>query len=88
MDIEHEDGRFYIVLAGGNAELLYKIQGRTMSIYHTFVPESERGKGIAEKLAIAAFEFAEEEKLSVRPDCPYIVHFLEKNSEYKKFAVK
>lgn len=87
MGIEHEDGKFYIVTEGGEAELLYKMNEKTMRIYHTFVPESERGKGIAEKLALAAFEFAEENKLKVKPDCEYIVRFLEKHSEFRKYAV-
>ena len=66
---------------GGEAELLYRIEGGVMSIYHTFVPESERGKGIAEKLAFAAFDMAKDKGLKVRPDCPYIKHFLEKHPE-------
>lgn len=87
MGIEHKDGRFSTVTEGGEAELLYKMEGNVMSIYHTFVPESERGKGIAETLAIAAFEFAKENELKVRPDCPYIVRFLEKNAKFREYAV-
>ncbi len=58
-----------------------------MSIYHTFVPDAERGKGIAEDLARTAFEFAKAEGLKVRPDCPYIVHFIEVHEEMKQYAV-
>jgi predicted GNAT family acetyltransferase len=87
MEIKHENGRFFIVTPGGEAELLYKIEGRVMSMYHTFVPDSERGKGVAEKLAITGFEFAKEKKLKVRPDCPYIQRFLEKHSELKAYSV-
>jgi len=71
----------------GEAELLYKIDGKTMSIYHTLVPEEDRGKGLAEKLAYAAFSLAREKGLKVRPDCSYITHFLEVNSEMKKYAL-
>ncbi|MGD0729338.1 MAG: GNAT family N-acetyltransferase [Candidatus Micrarchaeaceae archaeon] len=88
MEIIHSNGRFYIKTGNGEAELLYnKINSNAISIYHTFVPDKGRGKGIAEMLAKAAFEFAIKEKFKVRPDCPYIPHFLEKNPEYKKYIV-
>ena len=87
MEVEHGNSRFYMITPGGEAELLYKISGSMMSIYHTFVPESERGKGIAEVLAYAAFDFAKEKRLKVKPDCPYIVKFLEKHSELKSYSV-
>ncbi len=67
----HKDGRFYAATSGGDAELLYRIEGSVMIIYHTFVPESERGKGIAEELATHAFKFAKKKRLKVRPECPY-----------------
>lgn len=87
MEVKHQDGRFCVATSGGEAELLYRIEGGVMPIYHTFVPESERGKGIAEVLAVAAFDFAKEKKLKVKPDCPYILHFLEKHPELKALSV-
>lgn len=87
MEILHEESRFYIKTPGGDAELLYKLSGSIMSIYHTFVPETERGKGVAEILALKAFDFAKEKKLKVKPDCPYIVKFLEKHPDFKALSV-
>ena len=87
MEVNHKDGRFCVATSGGEAELLYRIEGDVMPIYHTFVPESERGKGIAEILAVAAFEFAKGKGLKVKPDCPYIVHFLGKHPELKECSV-
>jgi len=88
MEIKHENGRFYAKTPHGIAELLYsKIDTSTISIYHTFTPEEDRGHGIAEALATAAFEFAKKSSLKVRPDCPYIPNFLQKHKELKKFAV-
>lgn len=87
MNILHKDGRFYLETPSGDAELLYRILGSTMSIYHTFVPESERGKGIAEKMAFEAFDFAKKKGLKVRPDCPYIIRFLEKHAELRAYSV-
>ncbi len=85
--IKKGEGRLSMSTPGGDAELLYKIEGNIMSIYHTFVPESERGKGMAEKLADEAFDMAREKHLLVRPDCPYILHYLEKHKDAKTMAV-
>ena len=86
MKILRSRGRFYTKTGG--AELLYSItDDGIMSIYHTFVPEGQRGKGIAEKLAAAAFGFAESGGFRVRPDCPYILHFLEEHPEFRRLAV-
>ncbi len=83
-----QDGkRFYLETQSGTAEILYKVSGNSMSIYHTFVPEGERGKGIAEKLASEAFEFARRKGMKVKPDCPYIPKFLAKHPEYAKDSV-
>ena len=89
MEVKHEDNRFYVKTAHGDAELLYKItDGNKMSIYHTYVPEKERGKGIAGEIAVAAFEFAKKNKLKVKPDCQYIKHFIEKHPEMKELVFK
>jgi hypothetical protein len=85
--ISRRDGRFSMKTKHGEAELLYKIDGNTISMYHTFTPDEDRGKGLAEKLALEAFRFAIEKHLFVKPDCPYIVHFLEAHPEYKKYSV-
>lgn len=88
MEIKHTNGRFYAKTAHGEAELLYsKVDSKTINVYHTFTPEEDRGKGVAEQLSIAAFEYAKKNGLRVRPDCPYIPHFLEKHKEWLSYAV-
>ncbi len=56
-------------------------------MYHTFVPDEDRGKGIAEKLAFAAFEYAKEKKLKVIPGCTYISYFVQKHPEFNDMIV-
>ena len=53
-----------------------------MVITHTFVPESERGKGVAEALVRKAFEFARRKRLRVKPACSYAAHFAEVHQEF------
>ncbi|MDE1874122.1 MAG: N-acetyltransferase [Candidatus Micrarchaeota archaeon] len=87
MEIKHKDGRFSVKTEHGEAELLYKDIGNgVISAYHTFTPEEDRGQGVAERLALAVFEYAKEKGLKVRPDCPYLPRFLEKHREWKPFS--
>ena len=83
LDIRHGKGRFFIITNSGEAELLYDLdkKDKIMSIYHTFVPDAERGKGIAEELAVKAFELAKRNGVLVKPDCEYIRHFILKHKE-------
>jgi predicted GNAT family acetyltransferase len=82
MKITSDGKGFYADVNGGRAELLYKIEGNVISMFHTYVPDEARGQGIAEQLALAAFDFAKRRGLRVRPDCSYIQHFVEKHAEF------
>ncbi len=80
--INKQSGRMSIKTMHGEAELLYRIKGKVMVIYHTFTPIEDRGHGIAAELAKEAFAFAKKNALKVKPDCPYIGDFVEKHKEY------
>jgi len=80
--------KFYVKTEHGEAVLLYKSEGKgKINMYHTFVPDEDRGKGIAEKLAFAAFEYAKENKLKVIPGCTYISYFVQKHPEFNDMIV-
>jgi predicted GNAT family acetyltransferase len=73
----------------GESELLYINRDNTaIRIYRTFTPDLDERNGIAERLTIAAFNFARKNKLKVRPDCPFVITFLEKNKRFEKLLVK
>ena len=83
INVQHKDGRFFVVIDGKEAELLYRINGNKMDIYHVFTLPELRGRGIAEQLAIAAFNYAKQKKIRVIPSCPYISEtFLRKHKEF------
>ncbi len=84
MEIKHEAGKFSVEEDEAEAVLLYRQEGNVIDIYHTFTPEKLRGRGIAGKLAEAAFEYAKKNNLKVIPTCPYIPKFLETHPEWKK----
>jgi predicted GNAT family acetyltransferase len=54
-----------------------------MTIWHTEVPPTLRGRGLATELAQAAFEHAKANHLRVDVICPSALHFLSEHPEYK-----
>ena len=81
MEVQHfstiKDGRFFVEINTDKhkilqAELHYIKQGNVMDIHHTFVPEELRGKGLAEKLAKSAFDYAKKYNMKIKPTCSYI----------------
>jgi predicted GNAT family acetyltransferase len=86
MIVEHDQGsqRFCVKLDGYEACVMYRRQGQELDLYHTYVPEIFRGRGIAEQLCKAAFEYAKAGHLSVVPSCSYIAGaYLKRHPEYE-----
>ena len=83
--VQHDEtaGRFAIRLQGAEAFLSYRRSGQAIDLYHTYVPEVFRGRGLAEHLCRAAFEYAKANRLTVIPSCPYIGStYLKRHPEY------
>ena len=83
--VAHDEAqhRFRIALEGQEAFLSYRRSGTVMDLYHTYVPEAFRGRGFAEQLCRAAFEYAKAGGLTVIPSCPYISGaYLKRHAEY------
>ena len=76
MSIIHDKarGRFVLPLAaeGDEAVLRYDREEGVLDLYHVFVPPQHRSRGHAGRLVIAAFDYAREQGLKVRPTCPFI----------------
>lgn len=84
-EVKHDSAgqRFVVVQDGEEALLQYRLTGRTIDFYHTFVPESLRGRGLAEKLCYAAFEYAKAQGFKVIPSCSYVSGaYLKRHPEY------
>jgi len=80
---------FYIPLSDNSeikAILEYSYIGDChVDMFHTGVPVELRGRGIAKQLAIAAFDYALDKKLTVTPSCTYLQKFVveTENQGYK-----
>ena len=84
MNVEHDEARqrFVIRFPEEDATLQYSLPGqRLIDLEHTYVPESARGHGAAEALALAAFDYARTNKLRVVPSCPFIRKWLAGHAE-------
>lgn len=84
LDIAHDPAsrRFAVRVEGHEAELLYRRDGRRLTIDHTGVPEAIGGRGIAGELVKAALEYARAEGLRVVPACSYSAAYVRRHPEY------
>ncbi len=86
--IHHKDGEFFVEINGKKAVLDYRINKSEMDIFHTFTDQELRGQGLAEKLTLAAFEYAKKNSLVVVPSCSYVRdYFLPKYREFQDIVV-
>lgn len=95
MDIVHEDrgrgGRFIAGEGEAQAEMTYSPAGLQDALVfdHTFVPESLRGRGIAETLVEAGAAYARARGMKVVPACSYVRRLFERHPErYADIAVR
>lgn len=79
MQIQHEEnhaqGAFFILDDQQQrvAELTYYfIDKKTINANHTYVSETLRGQGVADKLYQALVAFIQENQLKLLPSCSYI----------------
>ena len=89
--VQHDrpGSRFCVKLQGYEACLMYRLTGKTIDLYHTYVPEVFRGRGMAEKLCKAAFEYARTEGFTVIPSCSYISDaYLKRHTEYEPLVTR
>lgn len=73
--------RFVLQRDDMKAQLVYQVEGNTIELVHTGVPEELGGQGIGGELVRAAVDRARERREKVVPSCPYVRHWLEKHPE-------
>jgi len=73
--------RFEASVSGHTAVAQYEIGPGVITFTHTRVPESLRGKGIANELANVALAAARERGLLVIPKCTFFASYMRKHPE-------
>ncbi|MDX5417863.1 MAG: N-acetyltransferase [Hymenobacteraceae bacterium] len=87
MNITHDKKyqQFTAKLGEEEAELAYATPSdEVLDFTHTYVPESARGKGVANKLIVEGLCYAEENGKKVIATCPVVRKFIHKNPDYHK----
>jgi hypothetical protein len=70
---ERKKGAFFI--KEGNeqlGEMVVRISGASLTVYHTEVSPKAEGKGLAKKMLQAMVDYARNNGLKVIPLCPYV----------------
>ncbi|GHA55249.1 GNAT family N-acetyltransferase [Pontibacter akesuensis] len=81
---DEEDLRFYITFESDDAELTYTYpETEVMDFDHTFVPEDQRGQGVADKLVHEGLEFAKSNNYKVIASCPVVEAYIKRHKEYQ-----
>lgn len=80
IEIQHKpnEQRFIIQWVNEQAELLYSLDpnNRKINFYHTYVPESARGQGLARLLVDAGMQWAKTQGYEMQASCSYVQPFL------------
>jgi uncharacterized protein len=77
--------RFEITEDGQTAWLEFELDGAGwMTIWHTEVPETLRGRGLATELVKSAFDYAKANELRVDVICPIALRYLHEHPELRE----
>lgn len=80
---DKDDLRFYADVEGEEAELTYTFpEEQVMDFDHTFVPESGRGKGIANQLVKAGLDYAKANNYKAIASCPVVDAYVKRHPAY------
>jgi uncharacterized protein len=80
--------QFEVAIDGDTATLVYQLTPGVIDLQHTSVPDTLRGKGLANALAHAALEYARGAKLKVIPTCPFVRTYLRRHPEYADLVLE
>jgi len=81
LEIKIEKGKIFLELPNGEeAFITFGVdeEKKIIVVSTTYVPESQRGKGIAGKLSAKLVEFADENGYKIYPLCSYTQKYLER----------
>jgi uncharacterized protein len=73
--------RFEAIVDGHTAVAMYETASGVIAFTHTRVPESLRGKGIANELAKAVLAAARERGLRVIPKCTFFASYMKRHPD-------
>jgi predicted GNAT family acetyltransferase len=86
--VDHpEASRFELALGDEIAAAYYRIQGDTVVLMHTEVPQQHSGQGVGTRLAEAVFEELRRSGRKAVAKCPFMSRFAARHPVYAKLIV-
>lgn len=79
--------RFSLKEDGQAVYVSYSLRDGVLDLRHTYTPPELRGRGLASKVVQAAFEYARENGLKVKPTCTYVQAYVGRHGEYESLLV-
>lgn len=87
VSVNEAQNQFEINTPEGLALISYEMEGSTMYILHTEVPEALEGQGIGSDLAEFALDYAREKHLKVKVYCRFVQVYLKRHPQYLDLIV-
>ena len=86
---DNPKGARYEITADGAAAgfLTYRLTGDIITLLHAEVDPSREGRGIGSRLVADTLDDARARGLRVRPVCPFVVAYIERNPGYRDLVV-
>jgi hypothetical protein len=80
--------RFEMAVDGSVAFVTYHLQGDTLTLLHTEVPQALGGRGIGSALAQSVLDEARRRNLHVVPRCEFLAGYIERHPANADLVVK
>ncbi len=79
--------RFELVVDGQVAFEKFERFPGGIAYLHTIVPKALEGRGIGGALVRHIMDYAVQNQLKVRPDCPFVKAYIDKHPEYQAISL-
>lgn len=79
--------RFELHVDGHAAVEVFERFPGGIAYLHTIVPKALEGRGVGSRLVGHILDYAVQNQLKVRPDCPFVKAYIDKHSEYQSISL-
>ena len=79
--------RFEWTVDGHTAYEVFERFPGGIAYLHTIVPKALEGRGVGSKLVRHILDYAVQNQLKVRPDCPFVKAYIDKHAEYQPISL-
>ncbi|MDO5624983.1 MAG: GNAT family N-acetyltransferase [Pseudomonadota bacterium] len=79
--------RFELHLGDHTAVEVFERFDGGIAYLHTIVPKALEGRGVGSRLVHHVLDYAAQNGLKVRPDCPFVKAYIDKHPEYQAISL-